>query len=194
MKSPQEKFIVAMLLIIISGTMMITSLVFGLTRFANGLYEDIYIFPARFSKLKDMETAGMFTAKKGGNLSFWLKVPDRRIENKNFSFEAAIFDHKGMKRVSYRTDFNYNQIRNNSGVGQYYLLGIHYFQSDFNGAIKYISSGIWLAPYNGSIVIRKSTLGSFPLKEFGFCVLGFLLCLKGIKIVKKCKECFSEQA
>ena len=174
--------------------MMLPSLVFGVTRFANGLHEDIYIFPARFSKLKDMETAGLFAAKKGENLTFWLKVPDRRIENKNFSFEAAIFNHRGKKKISYRTDFNYNHVRNNSGVGQYYLLGTHYFQSDFNGAIKYISSGVWLAPYNGSIVIRKTTSRTLPLKEFEFFLLGFLLCLNGIKTVKKYKECFSEQA
>lgn len=193
MKNPQEKFIVAIIMSIIGGTMMITSLVFGLTRFSDGLHEDIYIFPARLSKLKDMETAGLFTAKKGENLSFWLKVPDRRIENKNFSFEISIFNQKGNKKISYRTDFNYKHIRNNTGVGQYYLLGTHYFQKRFEGLIKYVSSGMFLSPYNGSIVIRKTTTGTFPFTEFGFCVLGFLLCLNGIKTIEKYKECFSEK-
>ncbi|MBI4845699.1 MAG: hypothetical protein HY810_04395 [Candidatus Omnitrophica bacterium] len=192
MKNPKKKIIIGILLIIIGGTVVITNMVFGINRLISNLYEDCYVFPMRLSNQKQKAFCGIFNAKQGELLSFWLKVPDRRIENKDFDLVISLYDDKDNLVKTIPNSFNHGYFRNGSRLGQYYLLGSHQILNEFDGSLKYISSGNWVAPYNGYLVIRKTKPLFAPIQEILLCLLGVFIAWAGINLAQRNKRCFNE--
>lgn len=180
----REKLIIGVVGIILGGTIAVTSVVFGLKLCSKCFYADIDKYSIRLSGQKEEAVVGLFLAKREDVLSFWLKVPDRRIENQNFKLVLKIYDRNNQAAASFRSDFSYGYFRDGSaGQGQYYLLGAHRFENDFWGVLKYVNEGDWIAPYNGLIVIRTSGCISPPYREILICILGALIFLQSFIVV-----------
>ncbi|MCG2712912.1 MAG: hypothetical protein L6416_11405 [Candidatus Omnitrophica bacterium] len=182
---PKEKFILGIFVTIVGGTLFITSLVFGIISITNGLYEDAYTFPVRLSLKNNQDIAGTFSARTDEVLSFWLKVPDRRIENKDFQLSVIIDDLTSREKTTWHSDFNLGYLRNSSGQGQYYQLGTHRFKKDFYGSLNYIAHGQWVAPYNAYLVIRRVKSLQLPKLHILLFTIGFIMLFQGINSLQK---------
>lgn len=192
--TPKEKFILAIFVTIAGGTLLITSLAFGIISITNGLYEDIYTFPIRLSLKDDQKIAGIFSAKNDEVYSFWLKVPDRRIENKDFQLKVTIKDFASRSQTTWESNFTFGYLRNSSGQGQYYQLGNQRFSSDFYGSLNYSAQGKWVAPYNAYMVIRKVKSLQWPKSQLIFFLIGFIVLSKGINSLQKNLKLMCNQA
>lgn len=188
----KEKFILSIIITIIGGTIMITSLVFGILKITNGLYEDVFKYPVKLSLKNATETAGRFNAKTDEILSFWLKVPDRRIENQDFKLLVKINDPATNTSTSWKHDFNFGYLRNSSNEGQYYQIGTHRFLKPFNGNIDYISQGSWVPPYNAYLVVRRVKALKLPKIEIILFMIGIIIVLKGAGYIQKNMKCMCE--
>lgn len=154
---------------------MLTSLVFGIMQMAYSRYDDLYVFSIKLSGKRTDTACGNFIAAQNENLSFWLKVPDRRIENKDFQLSVNITDSNKAIDTTWKNNFQFGSWRNSSGQGQYYHLGTYEFKNNFNGTVCYKTSGSWITPYNGALVIRRVKPFKIPLRELGFYSAGLLL-------------------
>ncbi|MFH1093865.1 MAG: hypothetical protein V1739_06910 [Candidatus Omnitrophota bacterium] len=181
----KEKFILSIFVVIAGGTLIITSLVFGIISITNGLYEDVYTFPVRLSLKNDQEIAGNFSAKTDEFFSFWLKVPDRRIENKDFQLKVIIVDLGSRAQTTWHSDFTVGYLRNSSGQGQYYQLGTHRFNKEFYGSLNYIAQGQWVTPYNAYLVIRRIKSLQWPSLHILLFAIGFIVLFRGINSLQK---------
>ena len=190
---PKEKFILGTFITIAGGTLLITSLVFGIISITSGLYEDVYTYPVLLSVKNQQDIAGTFSAQEDQILSFWLKVPDRRIENKNFKLSINIEGYITHSQKSWQSDFTFGYLRNSSGQGQYYQLGTHRFSKDFYGSLSYTAHGKWVAPYNAYLVVRKIKSLQWPKIQTLFFALGFLVLLLGINIIGRYMKCLCEE-
>jgi hypothetical protein len=184
----KERFVVGIILAIAGGTIMITSAVFGIRQIAQDRYEDLYSFSVKLTGQKKESVCGGFTAKKNEDLSFWLKVPDRRIENSDLQLEINLSDANKVTDVSWKNDFSFGFWRNSSEKGQYYHLGTQHYKSDFTGTVCYMTKGTWKAPYNGALVIRSLKPFNIPFRDLGFFCVGLLLLSVGIKGILKNKN------
>ena len=183
--TPKEKFILGIFVTIAGGTLLITSLVFGIISMTNGLYEDVYTFPVRLSLKNNQDIAGTFNAKADEVFSFWLKVPDRRIENKDFQLSVIIDDLGSRGQTTWHSDFTFGYLRNSSGQGQYYQLGTHRFNKEFFGSLNYIAHGQWVAPYNAYLVIRRVKSLKWPKIQIILFAIGFIVLFQGINSLQK---------
>ena len=187
--TPKEKFILAIFVTIAGGTLLITSLVFGIFSISNGLHEDVHTFPIRLSVKNTENAAGTFRARKDEVFSFWLKVPDRRIENKNFQLKVIIDDLTSPAQTTWQSDFTFGYLRSSSWQGQYYQLGTHRFNSDFLGSLNYTANGKWLAPYNAYLVIRRVKSLKWPKLHLILFVIGFIAIFQGTNFLQKNLKC-----
>lgn len=181
----KEKCICSIVLTIVGGTLLITSIAFGVIHITNGLYEDIYTFPARLSHKNSQETAGTFIAKADNVFSFWLKVPDRRIEEQDFRLSVILDDLASDLQTTWYCDFKTAYLRDSSGQGQYYQIGTHRFIDDFYGRLKYLANGKWVAPYNAYIVVRKVKALKWPKKQILLSFIGLIILCHGINLLIK---------
>lgn len=184
----KERFVIGIMLAIIGGTIMITSLVFGIIKFANNRYDDIYTFTVKLTGQKKDSFCGSFFARKKEELSFWLKVPDRRIENRDFQLGINISDREKSIDTSWKNDFKFGYWRNSSGQGQYYHLGTYVFETNFMGSLCYKTSGTWTAPYNGALVVRRKHPMEAPYKDIVFFFTGMLFITLGLEAIAKNKK------
>ncbi|MCK5534189.1 hypothetical protein KAI68_03660 [bacterium] len=181
----KKKFILGIFITVLGGVIMIVSMVLGIVTVAKGLYEDVYVFPVTLSISTENLKTNSFTAKKGKGFSLWLKVPDRRMENKDFQISGSFINQKAEVIGDFKENFKLGYLRNSFGRGQYYKLGVCRFERDFQGWINYTIGGKWSPPYNGFLVIRQRKSFSFPVREIGVFGVGILLFIIGVGTVVK---------
>ncbi|MBU1086271.1 MAG: hypothetical protein KKD05_01995 [Candidatus Omnitrophica bacterium] len=184
----KEKLVLAVIAIIISGTVIITSFVFGIIQIAHSRYDDVYTFTIKLTGQKKDLACGNFIAAQNEHLSFWLKIPDRRIENKDFQLSVNITDNNKAIDTTWKNDFRFGSWRNGTEQGQYYHLGTYDFKSNFNGTVCYKTSGSWIAPYNGALVILRRARFKMPWRDLKFFSFGLLLFALGLKTFLKTKN------
>ncbi len=185
MKELNLKALIGMFLLIVAGTAIIVSLTSGLCSFAEQIYSDEYDFPVRMTANQQPVCAGFFVAGTGQTLSFWLKVPDRRVENQDFRMKIDVYRADHTLLTEFNPDFKYGHFRDSSNDGQYYKIGSYYFKKRFEGYVCYESWGKWRAPYNGSLTLRR--IKSVPLPEAQTTVffIGLAGMLAGILLLAK---------
>ena len=167
---------------------MLVSMIFGIIYFAGAMYEDIHAFPAKLSFPSEIMETASFTAIAEDDLSIWLKLSDRQIENKDFTLQVLFLEEKGKTIADINKNFRFGYIRNSSGRGQYYKLSNHNFKNDFTGFLSYKTSGTWIPPYDGLLVIRRQNSIPLPLKHIGIFVAGFFILITGIGSIAKNKK------
>jgi hypothetical protein len=178
-----QKFISGILLLIVGGTIIVTGIVFTVANVVNGNFDSLHSFPVSLSTLVREKTAGSFSVPSRTMLSLWLKVPDCRIEGRDFQLSVKIIDDISGEVVLWKNTFSNSMIHNNDAEGQYYLLGIHYFNNNFSGKINYSERGSWVAPYNGYLVVRKPKIFSIPAERMAFLIAGIMLSIIGVTIL-----------
>jgi hypothetical protein len=108
---------------------------------------------------------GEFSLKEERDLSLWLKLPNRQIENKDFEIDVFLVGENDTVDAKFNEDFRLGYFRNSSGKGQYYKIGVHSFPGDFSGHFRYKSKGKWVPPFQGKLVLRQDSAPSFPIKQ-----------------------------
>lgn len=185
----KTKFTSGVLLAVIGGIISITSMVSGIIYIAGGLYKDINTFPLKLSDseapLQEAFRTPDFPVKSNNLISVWLKVPDRKIENKDFSITGSIREKTGKVITDFDENFKFGYFRNSYGEGQYYRLCKHYFEIDSEVYLSYTTSGEWTPPYKVALVVRQSKSFSIPMKEIVFFIIGIFILITGIGSIVK---------
>jgi len=179
------KLILGIIITIIGGVTILKGMISGIYYFSGSLYENIQQFPINLSKASITD---FFNANSDDDLSIWLKVPDRQIENKDITVIVEIIERHNNKLLSsYEEDFNFGYFRNSDGHGQYYKIGSYTFNNDIEGYLKYMKQGTWKIPYNGELVLRKSNFSfSFGFfKQIIFIAIGIVILIIGIGTIIK---------
>jgi hypothetical protein len=121
-----------------------------------------------------------FREKRGNKASVWLKVHNRQIENKDFVISVSFVGENGKKKAELAKNFRFGYLRNSAGKEQYYKLGSHLFENDFSGYLSYTTSGTWIPPFEGFLVIRR-----LPLRQISVFLIGIIILITGIGTIAK---------
>lgn len=181
-----SKLVIGILTTVCASLILIACLVLGISYFTGRYYIDIKSFDFQAEDgLSKSENIELFQ----GDYSFWVKMPDRKIENKNAQISVLLFSHSGEEEASMEEDFSFGYYRNSSGEGQYYLVGSHNFSEDFSGALNFVFTGDWSSSQSGEMVIREAHPNNLITKEalilLGAILLGVLLLIAGIKVISR---------
>ena len=176
----RENFKKGLLITILGGFVLFSGIVYGTKKFAEGLYKDLGFFPVRLAAAPIDSDENFLSAKTGDIISIWLKVPDRKIENKDIVISGQVIDLKDQIVSFFEENFRYGLVRNSSGRGQYYRLSKLRFQNDFQGYLRYKVHGTWQAPYDGLVVVRMAQPFQLPFLPTGVVVIGCLFFLSGL--------------
>lgn len=181
----RTKVILGILITVAGGIIMVTSMVFTIIHFAGSLYEDIHTFDINLQASSTPSRTTGFSIEAEKDLSLWLKLPNRQIENKGFEIDVFVIGKNDIVTAKFNEDFKFGYFRNSSGKGQYYKIGEHSFRSGFNGYLRYETKGKWIPPFKGKLVLRQRSTSSFPTKQIGLFVLGIFLLVVGIGTIVK---------
>ncbi len=181
----KTKVMPGILITVAGGTVMIISMVFAIIHFSGSLYKDIYTFNIDLQSSSMSVTSKRFFIKEEKELSLWLKLPNRQIENKDFKINVFLIDENNNVVAEFNENFRFGYFRNSSGEGQYYKTGQYSFPSGFNGYLRYETKGKWVPPFKGKRVLRQASVSSFPTKQIGLFIIGIFLLVVGIGIIAK---------
>ena len=174
-------------IIVLFGAIIVTgSVILGVLTFTGEQYEDRQIFKIDISD--ETEHSFSFSANTGEPVSVWLKVPDRELENKNFSINIFFVGSNGEEIAKFKENFLFGYYRNSLGDGHYYKLGGYGFDEKFSGKIKYTINGTWFPSYSGFLVMRCQKPFFIPWEEIILFIIGSLILSVGIKISIKNKS------
>lgn len=176
----RPKLTFGILLTVLGGCFMLTGMVLGIVRLASGSYRDIYSFPISLTQENQSYQHLRFRTKGKIDYTFWLKMPDRKIEHKKFKFSLALVSKDRAQHARFEENFRFGYLRNSAGGGQYYRLGRYRSENEFNGYLLYQSSGKWKPASAGSIVLRRQEKVSAPLKSIGVFSVGLVGLILGI--------------
>ncbi len=181
--------IFGILITVAGGIIIATSMVFAIMHFAGSLYKDLHIFNINLQATPVPLKTKEFSIKEGKELSLWLKLPNREIENKDFAMSVFLIGKNDIVDTKFNEDFRFGYFRNSSGEGQYYKIGKHHFHSGFNGYFRYETKGKWVPSFEGKLVLRQDSSSFYPVKQIGLFVVGIFVLVVGIgTIVKNSKN------
>ena len=164
---------------------MLFSMVSATIQVAGNLYEDIRTLNIDWPDSPTSSVTPKFSLVEEEPLSLWLRLPDRKIENKAFAIGVSLVGDDDLVEAEFNEDFEFGYSRNGSGKGQYYKLGSYSFPGGFNGYFRYETTGQWVPPSSGQLVLRRSSGFSIPLKQIGLFVVGIFVLLVGIGTIAK---------
>lgn len=183
----KPKLIFGIALTVLGICIMLTGMVMGIFRFTSNSYRDIYTFPISLTQENESRQNLRFRTKGEVDFSFWLKMPDRKIENKKFRFGVALVSSEGYQQASFEENFRFGYLRNSAGKGQYYRLGRYHSENEFDGFLQYNSSGKWRPVSDGFIVLRRQEQVVTPLKSIWIFIVGLAGLILGIGTLLKNK-------
>ena len=181
----RAKFTLGIIIAVFGGAIMLFSMVSTIIQVAGNLYEDIRTFNIDLQDSPTSSATPRFSLAEEKSLSLWLRLPDRRIENKAFEIDVFLLGNNDLVATEFNEDFEFGYFRNSSGKGQYYRLGSHSFCGGFNGYFRYETTGKWVPPFDGQLVLRRSSGFSVPVKQIGLFVAGIFVLLVGIGTIAK---------
>ena len=181
----KPKLIFGITLTVLGCSIMLTGMILGIIHVASGSYRDIYTFPISLTQENASQQNLRFRTNGKADFSFWLKMPDRKIENKPFKFGVALVSNRGGRHASFEENFRFGYLRNGAEKGQYYRLGRYHSENEFNGYLQYRSSGNWRPASDGFIVLRRQEQAAVPLKSIGIFTIGFFGLVVGLGTITK---------
>jgi len=143
-------------LCVIGGVAMLVGFVMALINYFNTPYSVIQNIPVELSNAPVVVLANNVSIKEASNISAWLKVPGRGIENSGLTVNFIFLkdDKESIGVINH--EFGFWSTRSGSPQGQIYKLGSLNVQSEFKGDIKIMIGGEWKPPYNGTIILREN--------------------------------------
>lgn len=166
--------------------MIIGSSIDAIIDSSSNLYKEKLAFDVSF-KESDVTIPYLHPDKK--KISFWLALPDKSIEAKNFKFTVSILDTDKKVLEGFRRDFAFKTTRQDIENNFYYKLGSYKFPYDFDGFINYKFEGDWKPATSAKLSLKESSKTSFTLGQilvsFSGCIL---LALGFITLVRNTSE------
>lgn len=122
-------------------------------------------------------------------ISFWLALPNRDVENKDFKMTIAILDSNKEIIKGFRRDLAFKTIRQDIDDKHYYKLGDHTFGYSFKGFIKYEIEGDWLPETNATLSLKENRKTSFSTNQILVALGGgIVLALGFVVLVRNTSE------
>ncbi len=116
-------------------------------------------------------------------ISFWLGLPDKETEGRDFRITVSILDPEQKLITGYRRDFKYKTTRNDFGNIHYYKIATHKFGVEFKGFLRYELEGEWMPQAPASLTLRKSRETTFTNREILMVILGGIVLATGFGFV-----------
>ncbi|MDH5613343.1 MAG: hypothetical protein OEY66_12905 [Gammaproteobacteria bacterium] len=124
-----------------------------------------------------------FTNKDKKKISFWLAIPNRDIENKDFKITISIFDANNEMIKGFRRDLAFKTIRQEIDNTFYYKLGDHQFGYNFDGFIKYEIEGTWLPETKTVLSLKENRKTSFSTNQIIVALTGGIVLALGFVVL-----------
>ena len=170
MKKP--KVIAGIVIMAIGLLMIITSSIDAIIDSSSNLYKEKQAFDISFNE-NDVTIPYQHPDKK--KISFWLALPDKTIESKDFKFTVSILDVDKKIIEGFRRDFAFKTTRQDINKKSYYKLGSYKFPYDFDGFINYKIEGDWKPETSAKLSLKESSKTSFSngqiLISFTGCIM-----------------------
>ncbi|MFC1589223.1 hypothetical protein ACFL3P_03020 [Pseudomonadota bacterium] len=152
--------------------MIIGSSVDAIIDSSSNLYKEKHAFDISFNE-NDVTIPYQHPEKK--KISFWLALPDKSVEAKDFKFTVSILDVDKKPLEGFRRDFAYKTTRQDIDNKFYYKLGSFKFPYDFDGFINYKFDGDWKPATSAKLSLKESSKTSFTpgqiLVSFTGCIM-----------------------
>ena len=149
---------------------------------SSNLYIEKQAFDVSFNE-NDVTIPYLHPDKK--KISFWLALPDKNIEAKDFKFTVSILDTDKNILEGFRRDFSFKTTRQDIDNKFYYKLGSYKFPYDFDGYINYKTEGNWIPETTAMLSLKESNKTGFSsgqiLASFSGCLLllfGFIVLVR----------------
>lgn len=175
--------VTAGIVIMAIGLLMInTSSIDAIIDSSRQLYQEVETH--NIDLVKKTETIA-FNNETKRKISFWLVLPDRNIEDKNFKIVLSVLDSNKAFIKGFRRDLAFKTTRQEIDGKFYYKLGDHKFGYDYEGYIKYELEGDWLPETSPTLSFKENRKTSFSnnqvLVSLGgaiFLALGFVVLIR----------------
>lgn len=150
------------LTIIISASIAVGGMVWGIIHFARYSHEDLHNFPISLAKGAAGRTEP-FHLEAGQEVSIWLLMASRELEGHAFSLSVMIEGADGATRGKAHEDFAWGTLRNRYGNSVYYRLGNYAPSLTETVRLNHQRSGDWVPQQGtGSLVVRRALPFSLP--------------------------------
>ena len=116
-------------------------------------------------------------------ISFWLALPNKDIEQKDFKIVISILDSKQRVIKGFRRDFSFKTTRQEIDNHFHYKLGDHKFGRSFEGYIKYELEGNWLPETQPTLSIKENRKTSFSNNQALAAFTGGMLLILGFVVL-----------
>ena len=173
--------IIAGIVIMVTGLLMInTSSIDAIIDSSSKLYKEI---ETHNIDLDGKTETIAFNNEDKRKVSFWLALPDRNIENKDFKIVISILDKNKELIKGFRRDLVFKTIRQEVDSHFYYKLGDHKFGYDFEGYIKYELEGEWLPKTKPILSLKENRKTSFSRNQIIVALTGGILLALGFVVL-----------
>ncbi|MDH5388247.1 MAG: hypothetical protein OEY06_07350 [Gammaproteobacteria bacterium] len=184
MKKPK---VIAGIVIMAVGLLMInTSSIDAIIDSSSHLYQETQSYNIDL-ELKTETIA--FNNPDKRKISFWLALPNKDVETKNFKIVVSILDSNKEIIKGFRRDLAFKTIRQEIDDIFYYKLGDHKFGYDFEGYIKYELEGDWLPGTKTLLSLKENRKTSFSTNQIIVALTGgIVLALGFVVLVRNTSE------
>lgn len=181
----QSKLILGIVITMLSGAIILESMISGKSHFAGDLYEDFQTINIELQALQTPLKTPFFSVEEGQILSVWFRYAIRQIENKNLKISIFLIDEDEHIIGEFGKEFRFGDFSNRERKVKYFKLGKHTFRKEFRGYLQYELDGTWTPSKTSAFILRKSQPVPLPLKQIGFFVLGLFALFVGIETIAR---------
>lgn len=142
--------------------LIVSSSVDAIIDSSSNLYKQTSSFEVDLKKKK--ESLPYFQAEKE-KTSFWLALPKKDIEGKNFKITVTIHDENNQLIEGFLRDFTFRTTRQEIDGNYYYKLGYFTFGYDFKGFINYEIDGDWQPATNPILSLKVNQKTAFSTTQ-----------------------------
>lgn len=178
MKKPR---VIAGIIIMAIGLLMINiSSIDAIIDSSSQLYMEVQ---AHDIDLEQKTDSIAFSNKDKNKISFWLALPNRDVESKDFKITISIFDADNQLIKGFRRDLAFKTVRQEIDGKFYYKLGDHTFGYNFAGFIKYELEGDWLPETQTVLSLKENRKTSFSTNQIIVALSGGIVLALGFVVL-----------
>ncbi|MCK5214843.1 MAG: hypothetical protein KAR05_05770 [Candidatus Omnitrophica bacterium] len=156
--------ILGIAIIVMGAVLSFINMGSGITTYAGGIYSDLESFNVVLAPRYKGKSDIMYL--NGPQIiSVWLKMPNRKIENKNITVSVYLMTDDGVRYTTHEKGFNSGYIRNSAGEGQYYKIGDYRLDEPIKGSVHYEVSGSWTTSQPADLVVRRQEASKVPFEN-----------------------------
>ena len=169
-------------IMIIGLFLIVSSSVDAIIDSASKLYKQVSAYEVNLDLKK--ESIPYFQAEKK-KTSFWLALPKRDIEGKNFKITVTIHDENNQLIEGFLRDFAFKTTRQEIEGDYYYKLGYFTFGYDFKGFINYEIEGDWQPEKNPVLSLKINQKTAFSPAQILVALSGGIVLAIGCVVLMR---------